>query len=366
MATPKKKPKETIPVEGSTTEGLAAGRGLDIGTSFIVGAQAIATQEGGAHIEKIRNAFLKLDDEEDTASILERAGVSYIRQSGYLYTVGDGALSIANAMGIEVRRPMSAGVLSTTDAEAAFVMRVLIENVLGKASYSGETCVYTVPAEPLNKQATGFFNTEFHLDKMDSLLRSLGFSPIPVNEGACIAYDQLRNKNLTGITCSLGAGQINICAMVLGTIVKSFSIIGSGDYVDAKVASQFAGMTSARVQKVKERQLTNLLDNLESEDQVVAGIALAYRRLIKNVIENMKVQFQGVVFPEPVDVVVAGGTSLAPGFLDMFVQTWNSAAPQIEVGQIRQSEDALFSVARGALYRALVAEKKARAKEPVA
>jgi len=341
------------------------GVGLDVGTAFIVSAR----QTGGqVNFQQVRDVYLPLNHNDDIEDILNVQGTSFVVDGNRLFVIGEDAVKIANAVpGATVKRPMTSGVITKGDDEAITMMVLLLKRALGEPARIGETVCYTIPAEPLQARQQGFFNTEYHTDKLNKILRTIGFEPRPVNEATCIAYDQLRGEHkLTGFSCSFGAGMINIAHVTLGVPGLVFSLIGSGDYVDEKVADQFQ-ITPSRAAQLKERgykgedgQLhpIHVVNDLGHANQQVDAICLAYERMVKNVVDNLAVQFASVRIEEPIPIVIAGGTTLITGFKQLFEETLKKVKLPFEVSAVIHPQDAFFSVARGAMYRAAAEEKK--------
>ena len=82
-----------------------------------------------------------------------------------------------------------------------------------------------------------------------------------------------------------------------------------------------------------------------------------YRNLISYTLENIKTRFEtseGMpAFPEPVEIVCAGGTSMIGGFIEVFKDEFESVSFPIDVKNIRRAEDPLYSVSKGCLVAAL-------------
>ena len=76
---------------------------------------------------------------------------------------------------------------------------------------------------------------------------------------------------------------------------------------------------------------------------------------------NLKVQFEGVEnvpnFPDPVPIVIGGGTSLVKGFLDVFNEQFDQNDFPIPISEIIHIEDAHTAVARGCLSEAQLIEE---------
>ena len=332
------------------------GVGLDIGTAFIVRA---AFDEAGKEISynTLRDAFFKVPKDENTIEMFTRLGVSYTSDDTYLYILGEGAIEVANLFREKVSRPMANGVISTEDNDAIDIMEVLLSKVLGKPVVEGETCIFTVPAMPLNIKDSSEFNTEYHEDKLSQIIASLGYTPKPINEALCIAYDALQDHRLTGVSCSFGAGQINIATVMLGVAGRTFSIIGSGDYIDSRAANQFK-MTPTQFTKLKETADYHLVNSLKDPkiDRKIEALCLFYRRIIENAVENLALQLKDDQPDVPPAIVIAGGTSLANGFLELFKDVVKNSS--LQCGEIILVDNPLYSVARGALMRSSSIEAK--------
>ena len=60
-------------------------------------------------------------------------------------------------------------------------------------------------------------------------------------------------------------------------------------------------------------------------------------------------------------MILAGGTSMVPGFRDLFEDQLKLARLPFDMGEVRMAEEPMTSVARGCLIAA-VAEEEARAR----
>jgi hypothetical protein len=76
-------------------------------------------------------------------------------------------------------------------------------------------------------------------------------------------------------------------------------------------------------------------------ENTVAGIK-------KGIEENQK----KTVNDKPIDIIVAGGTSSPPGFVELFKEVLSNAKLDIELGDVRRPADPLYVVSRGCLAAA--------------
>ncbi|MEM7260458.1 MAG: hypothetical protein AAF488_00610, partial [Planctomycetota bacterium] len=113
------------------------------------------------------------------------------------------------------------------------------------------------------------------------------------------------------------------------------------------------GIKASRATAIKERGV-NLLDPRNREEEAVE---IYYRNLISYTLENIKQRFEGSQgmpnFPDPISIVCAGGTSMIPGFIDIFRDEFENVKFPLDVKDIRMAEDPLYSVSKGCLVAAL-------------
>ena len=87
-----------------------------------------------------------------------------------------------------------------------------------------------------------------------------------------------------------------------------------------------------------------------------------YGALVNYLLTNLRVQFEGIDnvpnFPDPVPIVIDGGTSLVNGFLDVFNEQFDQSEFPIPVSEIVLIEDAHTAVVRGCLSEAQLIEEE--------
>ena len=323
-----------------------SGRGLDVGTANL--ASAIQDVDGNVTIKIQRNAFIDIDADDYTRNMLTRLNVQYVVINGKMVVVGDSAFELANIFNRETRRPMKDGVISPAEQDAMPIEKLLLQNLLGEPNFLGEKVYYSVPAAPLDAD----FNVIYHEGVFGGLLRKLGYAPKPLVEGHAVVFSELANDDFTGIGISCGGGMFNICVSYKSIPCLSFSTVRGGDWIDRNV-SQVLGIKSSRATAIKERGINLLAPKNREEEAVV----IYYRNLISYTLENIKSQFESAQkmpsFPEPVEIVCAGGTSKIEGFCEIFREEYEAINFPLDVRNIRVAADPLYSVAKGCLVAAL-------------
>ena len=334
-------------------------KGLDCGTSFYISA----TED---IIKKQRNAFLTVDGEvSQVKRMLKRQGIPFVEKASKVHIVGQHAFNYAQIFSTaELKRPMKSGLLNPTEKDSLPVLNAIIGELLGDAK-ENETCVYCIPAKPIDVER----EVSYHEDVLRTIIEQYGYKVKKIEEPVALGYEGLVDTQLTGIAISMGAGMCNIAVMYQGMTALSFSVSRGGDWVDDNV-SMDTGVSKAKVTNIKESSDTlnlskgvyqDIYEEGTDEANVLIAIRSYYAALINYLLTNLKVQFEGVEnvpnFPEPVPIVIGGGTSLVKGFLDVFNEQFDQDEFPIPISEIILIEDAHTAVARGCLSEAQLIEE---------
>jgi hypothetical protein len=265
--------------------------------------------------------------------------------------LGDEAITIANMFGREARRPLSQGLVASGEMDALDVLGILVQSVLGEPREPNEICYFSVPARPIDAPDKDIV---YHQGVFERIITECGYDPIPSNEAMAIIYAETAVEGFSGLGLSFGSGMVN-CALSINTIEgMSFSLSRAGDWIDAG-AAKAVGATKARMCALKERGL----DLMSPKSREAEALALYYKSLIDYSLDNISQQFRlnahRFALPTAIPMVVSGGTSLATGFLDFFVQVFEKKRKKfpIEISSIRMAQDPLNAVAQGLLIQAL-------------
>lgn len=322
------------------------GVGADIGTMNVVSARKTGT---GVETRRVRDAFLELP--LDAKKMLKLAGVSYVERADELLILGDAAMDTANIFGREARRPLSAGLVSSSDIDAMEILALLIKNVLGEPKVPGEHCYFSVPAAPVDRPGQDVI---YHRGVLEKIVKECGYTPTAGNEASAIVFAEAAKENFSAVALSFGSGMTNVAAVMNTIEGLSFSVSRGGDWIDSGAAKSI-GSTSSRICAIKEKGIDlNAPVGREQE-----AITFYVKNLIEYAIDQITLQFQTVrgqfSFPRPVPIIVSGGTSKAGGFLDLFKAVFEKKRKKfpIEVSEIRAASDPLNAVANGLLIQAL-------------
>jgi hypothetical protein len=338
------------------SEDYRLGIGLDVGTSFLQVAKMRNDEEETVDFRSERDAFFVMTPQGKANTkmieqMLKQKGAFSLKDKDKYYIVGSHAIELANVRLQPVERPLKKGVLSDSETDTFSMLAKLIESVVGQAYRTGELCVYTYPADPIDED----FDIIFHKNRMGEILGGLGYKPLPLLESVALGYSELLNDqdNATGIVISAGAGMHNLTMMHMGQDLFSFSIAQGGDYIDRKVAKQL-NISETIVQAEKESGI----DLLHPQDKLQKAISIYYDALINYVVDALENKFSTLDkiprFGAKIPIVVAGGTSLPTGYLEKVSAAIMSKSFPFEISDIRRAShpDALRSVANGCLIYA--------------
>lgn len=331
---------------GPAEKDLAMGRGLDIGTCNLVSAGQ--KSDGTIVYRSLRNAFIDVEINDFTKKMLTKLGVQYVLHNRKMYVMGNPAFELANIFNRETRRPMASGLISPHEADALPIIRLLVSQVLGAPARENESCFYCVPGDPIDSQ----MNVVYHRDIFNGLLNKLNFVPQSIAEGHALVFAELADDDFTGVAISCGAGMFNICVAYKTVPAVVFSTSRGGDWIDNN-AAMVLGMKAPRVTAIKEKGV----DLMHPKSREEEALVIYYRNLINYTLLNIKKRFESAegipTFSQAVDIVCAGGTSLAKGFIDLFAEEFKRVEFPLEVKNIRLAAEPLSAIAQGCLVAAM-------------
>lgn len=173
--------------------------GLDVGTSFLVSAtKDVKNEEAQVEIKSVRDAFLDIEADQSVLNMLKMSNVSYVQEKDSIYIVGEPALSVANLLKREARRPLSKGVISSGELDAEKMLIVLLKNILNKPQVENENVFYSVPAKSIDVN----MDVIYHEAMFKKIIESLGFRATSMNEAAAIVYSNCASDGFTALASS--------------------------------------------------------------------------------------------------------------------------------------------------------------------
>ena len=320
--------------------------GLDIGTMNIIAARQNKEQ---INTSSLRNVFLKID--KNIIGNFDTGSISHVVVDDELFILSEDAYNFANIFSKEVSRPMSKGMISTTEIDAIDILSIMIKELIGTSDGTGK-CVYSVPANPIDRE----MNIIYHQNVFNRIIEDLGFQTEALNESIAIIYSECVASDFSGIAISFGAGMCNAAVVYKAVPVITFSVAKGGDYIDQNAAIS-TGTTSNRANLIKETRfdLTNFNNGIKKDRRVKEALVYYYNSLIDYVARSLIQQLNSITveLPEHLPMVIAGGTSLATNFVDFFKDKITQHDFPIAISDIQHARNPLTVVAEGCLIKAL-------------
>jgi actin-like ATPase involved in cell morphogenesis len=325
-------------------------KGLDVGTSYII----LSEEKDNKIVYKdFRDAFYIIKPTTPVATkMIEKglAGKVFIKDNdGAFILLGKDAIEKAIERNDTAKRPMYRGVVSAKEKDAKRILAFILKEVAGKASESNEKLVFCVPAQPVDQEDDDF-DIGYHEDIIKDILAECGYDAKSINEAEALCYAELENEEYTGIGVSCGAGMTNVCIMLNGEPTVVFSTTKSGDWID-RMSAIATGEPDSVVQAEKEGGGFKIGE--ANENHILSAVSSYYERLINYTTKQLSVSLQNhkalPKFKNPLSIVIAGGTSLADGYIQEFSKKIVENGFPISIKEVRHAQDPLHAISKGCL-----------------
>jgi len=331
------------------------GKGLDVGTSYIVLSQ---DSSSGVVYKDFRDAFYIIKPTTPVSTKMIEKGLSgkiFIKDTdGSFIILGKDAIEKAIERNDNAKRPMSKGVVSAKEKDAKRVLAFILKEVAGQASEQNEKLVFCVPAQPVDQEDEDF-DVGYHEDVVKAILGECGYDARAINEAEALCYAELGDEDYTGIAVSCGAGMTNVCVMLNGEPTVVFSTTKSGDWVD-RMSAVATGEKDSVVQAEKEGG--GFVIGEHNDNPVLSAVSSYYERLIDYTTKQLTVALSGhkalPKFKNPLTIVVAGGTSQANGYIEIFTKKLSENNFPLSIKVVKHASDPLHAVSKGCLIAAKV------------
>lgn len=328
-------------------------KGLDVGTSYIVLSEET---EDGIEYKDFRDAFYVIKPTTPVATKMIEKGLSgkvFIKDTdGSFILLGKDAIEKAIERNDNAKRPMFRGVVSAKEKDAKRILSFILKEVVGTSSEPGEKLVFCVPAQPVDQEDDDF-DIGYHEDVIKTVLKECGYDARAINEAEALAYAELADNDYTGVAVSCGAGMTNVCVMLNGEPTVVFSTTKSGDWID-RMSAIATGEKDSVVQAEKEGGMFKI--GQPNDNPVLSAVSSYYERLIDYTTKHLSLALSShkslPKFKDSLSVVVAGGTSLADGYIDSFHNKLKQNGFPLPVYQVKHASDPLHAVSKGCLIAA--------------
>ncbi len=334
--------------------------GCDLGTMFL----QVAEMDGeSVRVKNTRNAFVELPKTEGVEDLLKSNNWQYVKDGDNYFVVGDDCIKVANIFPgkIEVRRPMADGVLNKNEDKKLTVLAELIKASVGQAPDDKSWVCTCVSSDSVD----GSSDSTFHKNRIQALFTRLGWKVKVIEEAHAVVLAERPTiveedgtvVPYSGIGVSFGAGRVNCLLAYKGLPVIGMSVARSGDWIDKQVSDQ-TGVAISQVINAKEKKLD--FNNLDDNDDVIFALNAYYDAMIEYVFRHFGKKFQEVKsqFGQPLDIIVAGGTSMPKGFCQKLEKIVRGLDLPFQIKEVRHAKSPRNTVAEGLLTQAIITQKK--------
>ena len=359
----------------ATTSSANRAVGVDVGTMFFQTAENNAA--GDVETRIVRNAFTDLEMTDATQQMLDQNNFHYVKDAKYAYVIGDDAMNLARMLPgkVELRRPLQDGVLNAGEDMKMLVLNELIRSTIGKAPDKKSVVCTCVSSPPIDGSA----NNTFHERRLKGMFENQGWTTVVIEEALAVILSERptvieedgNETPYTGIGISFGAGRVNAVLAYKGVTAVGMSASRSGDWIDKEVAAQI-NLPVAKVTAYKEKQLDfDAIEEATIEGKDIDDLPFAldsyYEAMLRYVFEMFATKFNAVKsdFDRPLDIVVAGGTSMPKGFIGKLDRVVRALDLPFKIKEVRHSKDPRNAVVKGLLVRAALSAKELTKKDTV-
>lgn len=341
---------------------MAEAIGYDVGTMFCQCAKQ--GTDGKVAVTNVRNAFVEVPGGEDIEEILARNGWQWVKDGKSYFVVGEDSLQVAKLFPgkVELRRPLQDGVLNRNEEKKNIILAKIIEDQCGKSS-DNQSVVCTCISSPCIDIETA--DNTFHAARLKGMFARLGWNVKIIEEGlAVILSERPTTKDAdgkeipySGMGISFGAGRANCVLAYKGMQILGMSVQRSGDWIDKQVSAQ-TGVPISQVMSKKETVLD--LNKDDYDDDVLFALSAYYDAMLKYVFGNFAAKLKDVKteFSYPIDVVVAGGTSMPKGFENRVDKIIKSVSLPFQINKVTKAPSPRNSVVSGLFTQAEIIKRK--------
>ncbi len=330
--------------------------GLDLGSSQF---RCLRRRDDRLIGRASRAVFAALPDAPEFRELLASGHIPYAVCEGALALVGDTAQAYSSLFHVRPQSLLPQGHLPTNDPVARQCTAAVVEALLGVPDHPGEICCVTLPGGELSRSIASSNELEF----FSRLIRLRGYIPQVLSSGMAIVLSHLVGNSFTGIGLSFGAATSELVLAHRGLEVAMCSSPRGAGWLDERLAESLgltfcdlSGATCLNTEDAAEFRLAfegSLANPTDPATQILADVHhdLAYATIRSAALEISK-HPQALDLPQPLPVIVIGGTARIRGFKTLISRAFAEAQFPLAISEIHFATDDDFTVARGCLINA--------------
>jgi hypothetical protein len=329
---------------------------LDVGVHRL---RSLRRQDGRLLGRGCRTLYAALADTQSSRQLLGQMQIPYATCEDNLAVMGDAAAEFSRLFKVPSVSLLANGKLPHDDPPARQIIGSLVEALIPEPRHPNEICCMTLPGISSAQRSAGRRAYEF----LTRLVKLRGYTPLVLASSMAVILAELVGESFTGIGLSLGAASCKVSLAHRGLELACCSIPVGGNWIDEELALQnndYAWDTSGNryldtesASQWKESLSRSILHPADAREQFLSNL---YRELVSHVVTEAARNFATVAnvgdLPQPVSVVVVGGTARIAGFDKLLEQIWRATPFPLATKEFRVVADSDYTVARGCLINA--------------
>lgn len=330
--------------------------GLDLGSYRLRSLR----REGDQLVARSTHSFYSvLPDTDAHRALMQQAQIPFGVCEDDLVLMGNEAVDYAELFQVHAHRLLPGGIIPQADPLARQILGSLVDALLPASSEPGELCCLTLPGNYSQRPKSMNRVLEF----FTRLVKLRGYTPQILSDGMAVILSELAAENFTGIGISFGAATCDVSLAHCGIQIAHCTIERGGHWIDQELARKAKiykwdcrgdkyldvnGCTQAKEQS--DCSLTRVRDE---DEKLLAGL---YRDLVTSVLKQAAKAFANSPrlsdISQPIELVCAGGPTGIAGFEALLNHALSAAPPLPAIKDVRVTEDAQLTIARGCLISA--------------
>jgi hypothetical protein len=264
-----------------------------------------------------------------------------IRYNGRVMLLGSAALKASRDIAPVNEALRTCGRMDIHDPAAEFALSKILGSLLGEPLTPTQKCVFAVPAPDVKAEAS----YQFHIAVLKDIIRKLGYSAFPVEEGRAAALAVQGNIDESLLAFSVGHRIVHGCLSSRAVFNVAFSREPGGERIDRQLMSLF-GKDREEIDRLREKcECVFIPKNREEE-----ALLTFSKEFLDELLSDLSRYFnaRGLPhLPDPIDVVWTGVRQSPKGMGDLLLRRASALKFPITLRRVLTYKNPTTAVAEG-------------------
>lgn len=303
-------------------------------------------------------AYIAIPPGDAEKRLLERARIPYATCDGATIVFARYADELAPLLHVPRLPVLPQGRLPEDDPVGRQLAAAIFESLLPPPQWHDDVCAIVLPpgvGAPIEASREWEF--------FSRLSRLKGYRPIAVDACEAVALAELGHAGFTGLVLVLGSASSGLAVAHRGRLLAHASIPCGGDWIDEHLARKLEcivwdmdGTSYVDLDAIgRWKRATAPQLNAPQNDEVQLLVYI-YEQLLGDVMKAFAAACREVRVLEhlhqPLGLVCCGRPAMLTGFSHVLAERLRRMELPLEISELRISEDADYTLARGGLIRA--------------